>query len=85
MPIVDEHHTVSDKHFVLNGDAFAHERMRGNLALAANRRVLLDFDKRADPSPVADVAAVEIDEVGMMNNDIPAQSSARGYRHSHLG
>ena len=56
--IVNKGHVVADKDVIFDGHAFAHKSVTGNLAAAANYRVLLDFDESADLGVVANVAAV---------------------------
>jgi hypothetical protein len=62
MPIVDEQHTVANKHFVFDSDAGTNERVAGNFAALADVRVALNLDERADSRRVADAASVEIYE-----------------------
>ena len=40
--------------------------MRRNLAALSDARVLLNLDKRADPGPVSDCAAVQVHQVGVI-------------------
>jgi hypothetical protein len=70
MAIVDEHHAVSDEHFVLDDDALADKRMGRHLAAPADLGTLLDLDEGSDPRAVTDAASVEIDELGVMNDDV---------------
>lgn len=60
--IVRECHAVADEDFVFKHDAFANERMAGDLAALADGRAFLDFDESADLCFVTDSAAVEINE-----------------------
>jgi hypothetical protein len=60
--IVDEYHPMPDEHFILDGDAFAEERMAGNPAASTDHRILFDLDKRINARVVADSATAEMDE-----------------------
>jgi hypothetical protein len=44
--------------------------VRRNLAAPADRTVFLDFDERPDPGSRTDGTAVDVDQIGMGNNDI---------------
>src|SRR5712691_7097947 len=61
--VVDERDAVPDEDLILDGDAFADERVARNLAATAHLRVLLDLDERADFGFVANLAAVQVDEL----------------------
>src|SRR5687768_6281637 len=61
--VVDELDAVADEDLVLDRHALADEGVAGDFAARADARALLDFDERADPRLVADLAAVEVDEV----------------------
>src|SRR5438876_9104588 len=60
--VVDEGDAVADEDVVLDGHAFANERVAGDLAVLADVRVLLNFDKGTDLGVVAYFAAIEVDE-----------------------
>ena len=60
--VVDEHHAVTDEHFILDRHPFANERVARNLAVRANHRVFLNLHERPDARIVADAAAIQIDE-----------------------
>jgi hypothetical protein len=60
--VVDKDDTVSNEDLVFDYDAFAHKRVARDLAAAANTRILLNLDERADFGFVANFAAVKIDE-----------------------
>lgn len=60
--IVDEGNTVTDKHLVFKGNAFAQERMTLNLAIIPNAGAFLNLDKGSDAHVIADGAAVKIHE-----------------------
>jgi hypothetical protein len=66
--IVDKGYSVTDEDFVFDRYAFADKRVRRDLAAPAYPRVFLNFDERANLRAVADLAAVEIDEV--MNDHV---------------
>jgi hypothetical protein len=63
--IVNKHHPVSYKDFVLNGNTLANEAVAGDLAACSDRGVFLNFYESTDLSPVANAASVKIDEQGM--------------------
>src|SRR5438309_830497 len=46
--IVDEHHSMTDKHSVLNGYPFANERVRRNLAARTHLCAFLDLYESTD-------------------------------------
>src|SRR5262249_27737745 len=73
---VREHDAMTDEHAVFERDPFADEAVTRDLAETANDRSALDFDECADPRSFTDVTAVEIDEVGMMNDDVRPQHDA---------
>src|SRR3984957_18997517 len=62
MPIVDEHHAVSDENFVFDRDAGTNERVTRNFAALADMRIALHLDERADLRCVSDAASVKIYE-----------------------
>ena len=55
--------------------AFADEGVAGDLAVAADDGVFLDLDECADARAGADAAAIEIDEVRMMDDDAFIQNT----------
>jgi hypothetical protein len=61
---------MADEHLVLDGDAFAQEGVRRDLAARADTRASLDLDQGADLCLVADGAAIEIDWTGMVDLDV---------------
>src|SRR5437870_597152 len=61
--VVDEDDAVADEDVVLDCHAFTDEGVARNLALPADLRIFLDLDERPDLCSVADLAAVEIDEL----------------------
>jgi hypothetical protein len=65
--VVDEHHAVADEDVVLDRDAFADESVARDLAALADSCILLDFDERADLGFIADLATVQIDELGELD------------------
>ena len=73
--VVDENHAVADEDFVLDRDAFADKAMRGNFAVAAYAGALLNLDERSNAGAVADLTAVEINEV--MDFDVAAKLDVR--------
>src|SRR5271163_1452940 len=62
--IVNEHHTVSDEDVVFDVHAFTNKRVARNLAAFAYGRVLLYLDESSDFGFVANLAAIEVDELG---------------------
>ena len=71
--VVREHHAVPDEDLVLDRDPLADERVRRDLAMGADRCVLLNLDEGADLRLVTDLAAVKIDERFMEDSDIAAE------------
>src|SRR5215471_8935086 len=69
--VVNEGDSMTDKNLVFDGYGFANKRVRRDLAEAPDAGVLLNFDEGADLRAVADLAAVEIDEV--MNDYLAPQ------------
>src|SRR5690606_39352783 len=65
--IIGEHHAVADEHAILDGHAFADEAVAGNLAVASDNRILLNFNESADPAVRANHAIVKIDQVGLVH------------------
>src|SRR3989441_2689849 len=61
--VVDEGDAVADENVVLNRHAFADEGVARNLTPPAGLRILLDLDERPDLRLVADLAAVQVDEL----------------------
>src|SRR5256885_5105641 len=53
---------MSNEHFILQGHSFANKTVTGNLARIPDFRALLNFDERADPDVVANLASVQIGE-----------------------
>ena len=82
--IVGEHHAVADEHPVLDRHAFADEAVARDLAVAADRGAALDLDERADPRARADPAAIEVDQVGVMNDDVFVQNDTGGIDPSEI-
>ena len=62
--VVDKGHAVADENVVFDRHALADKRVAGNLAAAAHAGIFLDLDERADLGFVADLAAVQVDELG---------------------
>ena len=50
------------------------KRVAGNLADAADHRAALNLDERADPGRVADAAAVEVDELRVVDDHAVAEN-----------
>jgi hypothetical protein len=75
--VVDERYPVSDEHIVLDGHAFADERVALDLAVPADAGVLLHFHECPDLRIVADRTAVKVDELGQ--TDILAELHVIGY------
>src|SRR5688572_5867660 len=79
--VVRKHHTMTDKTFILNRDAFTDETMRRDLTTFTDLRVLLYLNKRADLRVRADRTAVEIDQVGLKDANAGTDDYVRCYRH----
>src|SRR5215472_1703497 len=65
--VVDESHTVTDEHAVLDPYTFANERVAGYLAASSHAGVLLDFDEGADFCVVTNLATIQVDKAGKLN------------------
>src|SRR2546425_6701390 len=61
--VVDEGDAVADEDVVLDRHAFTDEGVARNLAPPADLRIFLDLDERPDLRFVADLAAVQVDEL----------------------
>jgi hypothetical protein len=55
---------VTDKNNILNVDAFANERVAGNLAATAYTRIFLNLHKGANFRFVANLAPIQVDKLG---------------------
>ena len=55
---------MTDEHFVFDINAFTNKSVAGNLAAFTDGGVFLDFNERANFRVVANLAAVQIDELG---------------------
>ncbi len=69
--VVNERDVVANEYLVLNFYTLADESVAGDLAIGANARTLLDFNKGADPGAIADGATIEVHEV--TNHDVFAK------------
>src|SRR5713226_6316898 len=67
MRVVDEGYAVAHENIVFNGHPFANKAVTRDLTILANLGVLLNLDKGAYLSVVADFAAIEIDELGELH------------------
>ena len=81
-PFPDKHHSVTDKHLVLERHTFTNKRVRRNLAATTDGCVLLDLDESANARPVTDCTAIQIDDVRMMYDDSGSQRD--GWRNRHV-
>src|ERR1700693_4387359 len=61
--IVNESYAVTNKHVVLDRDAFANEAMAGDLAILSDSRILLNLNKSPNFRVVTDFATIKIDEL----------------------
>src|SRR5690606_22333301 len=75
--VVGEHDAVADEDTVTNGHAFADEGVAGNLAVAADSGILLDFDEGANACAGADAATVKVDKIGVGNDHAFVQLDIR--------
>ena len=73
--VIDEDDAMADKDFVLDRHPFTNKAMRGNFAVAAYARTLLNFDERSDAGTIANLAAVQIYKV--MDLDVAAELYVR--------
>ena len=67
---------MSDENLVFNGNAFTDKSVAGNFTPLPDGGALLDFDKSADASFIADFAAVKIHET--VDANITAKFYIRG-------
>src|SRR5690606_6906740 len=65
---VGEDHAVADEDAVADLHPGADERMAGDLAPGADHHPPLDLDERADHRPVPDPAAVDVDEIRVVDD-----------------
>ena len=79
--IVDEHHSVSHEHVILDRDSFADESVRGNLAPASNECLFLNLDEGSNLGVIPQRAAVEIHQVRLENPDSLSQNNVGGNWH----
>ena len=79
--VVDEYDAVPDEYIILDRDSFADERVRRDLAPLTDDRPFLDFDEGADLGRRANLAAVQVDEIGMKDDDAFTEDDAGRNRH----
>src|SRR5262245_54640114 len=77
--VVDEHDAMADENLVLDRDTLADEGVTRDLAPPADGGVLLHFHERTDFRVVADLTAVEIDEL----RELYALPEFHVGRHAH--
>ena len=58
---------MADKDVVFNGDAFTDKGVTGNLAAPADAGILLNLNERSNLRFIADLASVEVDELGQFH------------------
>src|SRR5581483_7742072 len=71
--IVGETHVGTDEGALLDGHARGNEGERFDLHVPGEPRATLDFDERGDPAVVADEAAIEIDQLRVVNDNACAK------------
>jgi hypothetical protein len=81
VPIICEHHSVSNENLIRDMDPFANKRMRRYLASLTNDRATLDLNKGTHTRVISDSAAIEIHEIRLKYRDVGAKFHARCYRH----
>src|SRR5690242_5713062 len=79
--IVGEADVWPDEGAILDGHAARDERERFHLYGPAKRHATLDLHKRRDLALIANRAAVQVDQVGMENDDIAPERDVRSDRH----
>ncbi len=79
--VVGKHHAVANENVILDSNSLADKAVRGYFAAAANRRILLDFHKRADLGLISDGASVKIDQLGLKYLDALTEDHIRGNWH----
>jgi len=67
--IINEGDAMADEHVIFDVHPSQDKSVAGNLAAAATRAFFLDLDKCADLGVVADLASVQVDELGKL--DVP--------------
>jgi hypothetical protein len=70
MTVIDKADVVPNEALVLDCYTFADKSMGTDFAPRAHDGVLLNFDKRSDPSAFANRAAVKIDQFRMHDFDV---------------
>src|SRR5215469_4465234 len=74
--VVDESHTVTDEHAVLDPYTFTNERVAGNFAASSHAGVFLDFDEGADFCVITNLATIQVDKTGEL--DVVAKPDVGG-------
>jgi len=72
---------MSDETLILDRDAFADERVRGDLATFTNARVLLYLDERADLRVRSDRTTVEVYKIRLKDANPGTDDYVSCYRH----
>jgi hypothetical protein len=72
---------VADETLVFDRDALANKGVRRDLATLADRRVILNFYKRADLCFVPDRTAVQVNQVRLKDADVASQDYVGGDGH----
>jgi hypothetical protein len=62
--VVNEHHAMADENVILDRDALANKGVARDFAPLADRCVFLDLNEGADLGLIANLASVEVDELG---------------------
>lgn len=70
---------MANEDLVLDGYALTNERVRGNLAAGANRRLFLDLDKGANLRIGPDRATIKVDQIGLEDLHAFSQRYVRRY------
>lgn len=61
--VVDKDNAVTDEDFVFDSHTFADKRVARDFAVATHVRAFLNLNERTNPGAVADLTAVQVDEV----------------------
>ncbi|MGY3411076.1 hypothetical protein ACVWZV_007189 [Bradyrhizobium sp. GM5.1] len=72
---------MTDENLVLNRYALAYESVRRNLAACTHFRPDLNFDESADPGLVANLTAIEVDQLRMKYPDVTTEFYILRYWH----
>jgi hypothetical protein len=73
---------MTDEYAILDRDSGTNESVARNLAIASDESARLDLDKRSDLRLFSDLAPVEVDKIGLVDNHTRFQNHVVG---DHVG